>query len=80
MPAASNHNMAFVDEAFGMACGVMGWEPAAFWQATPHEVFMAWKGFKRFHGLEQDNAFTGADAVQLRETLNRHRERQNHVI
>jgi len=32
-----------------MATGIMGWPPAQFWAATPHEFWAAWEGFERFH-------------------------------
>jgi hypothetical protein len=31
--------------------GVLGWPPAAFWNATPLDVALAWRGWCDVHGI-----------------------------
>ncbi len=33
--------------------GAMGWTPAAFWTATPKELWTFWAGWRRANGLEK---------------------------
>jgi Phage tail assembly chaperone protein, TAC len=39
----------------GLACGVMGWPPAAFWNATPVEVLISFNGWQRVHAPPPPN-------------------------
>lgn len=36
--------------------GVLGWTPAAFWAATPHELWAAFDGWRKANGLGRDDA------------------------
>jgi hypothetical protein len=33
------------------AMGVLGWAPTDFWQATPRDVRLAWRGWCNLHGI-----------------------------
>jgi uncharacterized phage protein (TIGR02216 family) len=33
------------------AMGVLGWTPAAFWNATPGDVALAWRGWCDIRGI-----------------------------
>ncbi len=39
-----------------VALGVIGWSPRVFWQATPHEFWAAFAGWRRAHGVDRDRA------------------------
>ncbi|MDX1922680.1 MAG: phage tail assembly chaperone [Alphaproteobacteria bacterium] len=60
----------FTKNAMGTACGVMGWAPDVFWQATPFDLLNAWHGYETFHGLKPANDLTHADVRELRKILN----------
>lgn len=60
----------FITNAMGAACGVMGWSPDDFWQATPFDFLNAWHGFEIFHGLKPANDLSHDDVRELRKLLN----------
>jgi Phage tail assembly chaperone protein, TAC len=60
----------FIHTAMGSACGVLGWSPDAFWQATPFDLLYAWNGFETFHGLTHSDDLTEHDVRDLRSLLN----------
>lgn len=49
----------------GMACGLMGWTPDAFWRATPAEFWPAWQQWARARGLTPDKYMTRDELREL---------------
>jgi len=60
---------AFISNAMGAACGVMGWAAQDFWQATPFDFMNAWHGFEMFHGLKKADDLSHHDVLRLRQLL-----------
>ncbi len=45
-----------------IACGILGWTPATFWQTTPHEFLAALDGYLEKLG-KKNNDFVGKDRL-----------------
>lgn len=66
-----------IGEAFGLACGILGWEPGQFWRATPLELASALEAYCRFHGLRRGGVFGAKDAADLRALLDEQVKKEN---
>ncbi len=55
--------------------GALGWSPTEFWEATPHDLHVAYSGWRKVNGIKEDGPsdMTPAELVAAyeREIYNR---------
>ena len=52
---------------YQVCVGMMGIQPAQFWDMTPREIYLAIAGFKEFHGIEDNTPMTKDELGELME-------------
>ena len=55
--------------------GLLSWKPEEFWNATPHDFWRGFKGWRRANGLDkpQNSPMSAEERKELLELIERHK-------
>lgn len=47
-----------------IACGYLRWRPCDFWEATPHELVISWRGFVEYKSAGKSDTMQDMQEVK----------------